>query len=63
MQLPGVPGLRVHGSAAWDRWSGWAGADTVPAGSIPKRAVSVLRAAEGSDQRAVLGGRRFCAAV
>ena len=63
MQVPGIPGLRIHGSAAWDRWAGGAGADTVPAGSIPKRAVSVLWTAEGPDQRAVLGGRRLCAGV
>lgn len=63
MQLPGIPGLRVHGSAARDRWSGGAGADTVQAGSIPERTVPVLRTAEGSDQRAVLGGGRLCAGV
>ena len=55
--------LRIHGSTARDRWAGGAGANTVPAGSIPKCAVSVLRAEEGPDQRAVLGERRLCAAV
>ena len=63
MRLPSIPGLRVHGSAARNRWSGGAGADTVQAGSIPERTVPVLRAAERSDQRAVLGGGRICAAV
>ena len=63
MQLSGIPGLRIYGFAAGERRAGGAGADAVPAGSIPKRAVSVLWAAEGSDQRAVLGGRRLCAAV
>ena len=63
MRLPSIPGLRVHGSAARDRWSGGAGADAVPVGSILKRAVPVLWASEGSPQRAVLGGRRVCAGV
>ena len=48
MQLPDISGLRVHGSAARDRWSGRDGTDAVPAGSIPERAVPVLRASEGS---------------
>ena len=34
MQLPGIPGLRIHGSAARDRWFGGSGADAVPAGSF-----------------------------
>ena len=44
-----------------NRWSGRAGADAVPAGSISECAVSVLRTAKGPAQRAVLGGRRVCA--
>lgn len=63
MQLSSVPGLRIHRPAARDRRAGRDSADAVSSGSIPKCAVSVLWAAKGSAQRAVLGRRRFCAAI
>ena len=63
MRLSSVPGLRIHRPAARDRRTGGDGADEVSSGSIPKCAISVLRAAERPDQRAVLGRRRLCAGV
>lgn len=62
MQLSSILGLRIHGFAAGDRWAGGAGADAVPDGSDPKRAVPAL-CVGGSDQGAVLGGRQLCATV
>ena len=63
MRVPGIPGLRVHRPAAGDRRTGGAGADAVSSEPVPGCAVPVLRAAKGSDQGAVLGGRWVCAAV
>ena len=63
MQLPGLRGLRIHRPAAGDRRAGRDGAESVLPGPISKRAVPVLRAAEGPDQRAVLGGGRIRAAL
>ena len=59
MQLPDLSGLRVHRSAARDRRSGGAGADTVPVGTVPKCVVPVLWTKKRPDQRAVLGGDGF----
>ena len=63
VRLPGVPGVRIHGSASWNRRSGGFGAVAVSSESVPKGAVSILRTAKGPNQRIVLGRGWFSGGV
>ena len=63
MQLPGVHSLWIHRLAARDRRTGEHRTGAVSNGPISKGDVSILRAATGPAEGAILGRGRISAAI
>lgn len=61
VRVPGIPGVRIYGSAARDRRAGGYGTAAISSGPVPKSAVSLFVGGGKTGLRACTGKRTgFC---